>query len=505
MVRSQEYNEPDSHAQEPLDSFRAVLSFDDQDGQQPILKLGFGQDELENAPHRRNQASSRPFRVYGRPDKESVRRHHTSGDVLGAQRGRQGLILDATEESMVRLGKRQSQTLRSPKLTATCCTDSRPTMTKMVSFSSDKTASATGPEPTAAAAAAAAAATSTTTSTEAMFESLSWLERSEDLDLRLALDGQHFDLGDQHASAPTKQRGPSFRRRLSISKLPFGNRMPVTVNGPPSKDASARNSVAASPQPSAPGSPVQSHARRRSRALSLLTSNRQPISAPAPDPLTFVDPAAAHYQDPDARMKLRVYLASAHKFDEAIEFGFPSIEDVQDKAYAKGHKRAASQQESGSALDKRLPRTPDDGSSIYSDDDDDDDHDDDGEASSTEPDSPRTPLTMEKPLLLKATKENHDEECHMSTTTSREMTLRMTLTRPDLRANEEQIYGWQKMSSGRHKSSQTKDEPHLAVSLLRDGHSKESIERQFAALDQEGLFANDDGVMKRFWNRVRRA
>ncbi|KAG6014337.1 hypothetical protein E4U54_005487 [Claviceps lovelessii] len=499
MVRSQEYNEPNSHAQEPLDSFRAVLSFDDQDGQQPILKLGFGQDELENAPHRRNQASSKPLRVYARPDKESVKRDHPSGDVLGAQRGRQGVILDAAEESMVRLGKRQSQTLRSPKFTPTCCTDSRPAMTKMVSFSSDKTASTTGPEATAA----AAAATSTTASTEAMFESFSWLERSEDLDLRLALDGQSFDLGDQHASAPTKQRGPSFSRRLSTSKLPFGNRTPVTVNGSPSKDASARNSVAAPSQPSAPGSPVQRHARRRSRALSLLTSNRQPISAPAPDPLTFVDPAAAHYQDPDARMKLRVYLASAHKFDEAVEFGFPSIEDVQDKAYAKGHKRATSQQESGSVPDKRLPLTPDDGSSIYSDDD--DDHDDDGEASSTEPDSPRTPLTMEKPLLLKATKENQDEECHMSTTTSREMTLRMTLTRPDLRANEEQIYGWQKMSSGRHKPSQTKDEPHLAVSLLRDGHSKESIERQFAALDQEGLFATDDGVMKRFWNRVRRA
>lgn len=40
----------------------------------------------------------------------------------------------------------------------------------------------------------------------------------------------------------------------------------------------------------------------------------------------YDDPNASHWQDPDARLKLRVYLASPQKFDEAIEFGFPSLD-----------------------------------------------------------------------------------------------------------------------------------------------------------------------------------
>ncbi|KAG5929795.1 hypothetical protein E4U42_004519 [Claviceps africana] len=510
---NQEYNELDSHCQARLDSSHAVPStFDDQDQQQPTLKLGFGQDELENAPHRRTQANSKPLRVYGRSDKRSVKRYPSSSDVLSPPRVRQSVILDATEESMVRLVKRQSQTPGPPQVLPSCCTDSRPKITKMVSFSSDNPATTVEPDSTAAA--AASTTTSTTASTN-MFESFSWLEESEDLDLRLLLHDYHFDHGRESGRAPAKRR-PSLRRRLSISKLPFGKRASVAVDEAQNKDASVRECVvASSPRSSVPSSPAPRHARRRSRALSLITSTRQPVPVSEPDLSTFVDPAAAHYQDPDARMKLRVYLASAHKFDEAIEFGFPSVGDVQETGHARGHRRAASQrEESSSGLYRPPPCTQDDKSSMYSDGDNDDDDDDDDEASATEPDSPRTPLAAEKPLLMKSTKDCREEEYHVpkeehahhAPTTLREMTLRMTLTRPDLRANEEQIYGWQRMSSGQRKSSQAKHEPHVAAPLLRDGQSnKATIERQFAALDQEGLVENDDGPVKRFWNRVRRA
>ena len=81
------------------------------------------------------------------------------------------------------------------------------------------------------------------------------------------------------------------------------------------------------------------------------------------------------------------------------------------------------------------------------------------------------------------------------------MTLRMTLTRSDLRAGDEQIYGWQKRHATRR--SQTRNEPHSPPPFSSDGNSKESIERQFAAMDQEYL-ASDNGVVKRFWNRMRR-
>ncbi|KAG6039310.1 hypothetical protein E4U41_002979 [Claviceps citrina] len=491
IVRNPEYNnELDPPGQDRLDCPLAVLSLDDQD-QQPTLKLGFGQDELANAPHRRIQAQNKPSRIDACPGKRALKRYQSSNDVLSVQRARKSVILDATEESILRLGTRQPQ-IAGPERRPTSATDCRSKRDMMVSFSADNPPTTAEPDLVAEAA--------TTTSADSMMASISWLEDGEDLDSRLVLDDYHFDHDHRNAPAPTK-RDPPFRRRLSISKLPFGNRSSMMMSRPATRNVSARNSVAtATPHTCAPGSPVQGHARRRSRALSLITSNRQPV----PDALTFVDPAAAHYQDPDARMKLRVYLASAHKFDEAIEFGFPSLGEAQGKGLPKCHKRAASQQERcSSPLDRLLPSTQDDVNATYSDD----------EASATDPESPRTPETVEKHLPMEPGQGSRDGESYYSTldyaqapATSREMTLRMTLTRPDLRADDEQMYGWQKISPGRKSSSLIKDEPYSPASSLRAAdHSKESIERQFAAMDQEDLLANDDGLVKRFWNRVRRA
>lgn len=41
-----------------------------------------------------------------------------------------------------------------------------------------------------------------------------------------------------------------------------------------------------------------------------------------------IDPPAQYYRDPEARLKLRVYLASPQKFDEAVEFGFPTLKGL---------------------------------------------------------------------------------------------------------------------------------------------------------------------------------
>ena len=46
---------------------------------------------------------------------------------------------------------------------------------------------------------------------------------------------------------------------------------------------------------------------------------------PSIDSTVSIDAAATYYQDPEARMKLRKYLASPQKFDEAVAFGFPSL------------------------------------------------------------------------------------------------------------------------------------------------------------------------------------
>ncbi|KAG6163279.1 hypothetical protein E4U51_005831 [Claviceps purpurea] len=480
-------------AQDKPDCRLAMLSFnDDQDQPLPILKLGFGQDELENAPHRRIQGKSKPLRIDASPDTRSVERRQSRNDLSSAQAQR-----DTPEASTVQLGKHQSrQTLGSEHLT-TASIDCRPQVAEMVSFSADYPPSTTGSDM-----AAAAAAHSTASGTDALLESLGWLEESEDLDLKLALDDYNFDDGDENVTVSTKW-DHLFGKHLSIAKLPFGHRASVAMPRPPTKKGLVRTSVAASLHTSVPSPPGHGHSRRRSRALSLITPNRQTV----PDSTTFVDPAAAHYQDPDARMKLRVYLASANKFDEAVEFGFPSLEDASDKVHASGRKRAASQEErSSSRLGKLSPCAQDDEFPIYSDDD---------EASTMEPNSPRTPSTiMDNALLMKPMQASWDEtrqsqgpkEDAHAPATLREMTLRMTLTRPDLRANEEQMYGWQKVSA-EQKPYQIKDvhEPRLVASQVRRVHSKPSIERQLAAMDQEGPWANDEGVMKRLWNRVRRA
>ncbi|KHN99930.1 uncharacterized protein MAM_01854 [Metarhizium album ARSEF 1941] len=323
---------------------------------------------------------------------------------------------------------------------------------------------------------------------DSIYESFRWLEEDSDLDLKLCLDDYHSNLRGHQVSAG-KHR-PSFIRHLYIPKLPFSSRASPTSSRPTSNDCTASPQLTASPTASIPGSPVQGHVRRRSRGLSLISPNKQPV----PDASVSTDSAAAHYRDPDARMKLRVYLASPHKFDEAVEFGFPSIEEVQnDQDFPP-------QGQFNSATERPSKSLEDDKSSVYSD-----------EASAKDPESPRTPEMMEKPLSAKPLHVRQDKDdmankvdCAQAPTACREMTLRMTLTRPDLRANENKIYGWQQeFPNGRR--SQTRDEPLSPRSATREGASKESVERQFAAWDREDVLANDNGVVKRFWNRVRRS
>ncbi|KJZ71393.1 hypothetical protein HIM_09181 [Hirsutella minnesotensis 3608] len=182
-------------------------------------------------------------------------------------------------------------------------------------------------------------------------------------------------------------------------------------------------------------------------------------------------------------MKLRVYLGSPHKFDEAVEFGFPAMDLVPDQDSRK-HARRNSDADSP----KLHTFLEDDASSLYS------------ETSAGEPESPRTPETSEHPLPMRPIRVSQERgprvkgDYAQAPACSREMTLRMTLTRPDLRSHEGEMYGWQKKALGR-KSSE------LLSPVMYN--TKESIERQFAAIDEEEL-ANGSGVVKRFWNRVRR-
>jgi hypothetical protein len=133
-----------------------------------------------------------------------------------------------------------------------------------------------------------------------------------------------------------------------------------------------------------------------------------------------------------------LYLASPQKFDEAIEFGFPSVEERNQWS----HNRPMTSPQTKPEPNRTFFH--DDTPSLSGDEGDDVD----------EPDTlfdPRTPeeavFHMHRPSHKNSTDGNlasrpsynrrHPETYARGVTTDREMTLHMTLTRPDLRSPEE--------------------------------------------------------------------
>lgn len=322
---------------------------------------------------------------------------------------------------------------------------------------------------------------------ETMYDSFRWMDEESDLDLRLVLDDYHANLEGVVIPSPTSNRRPSFRRQMSISKIPFGR--------------SSLSSI----QPRSPKTetPPVIHNRQKSRAMSLIAPKHQIQNS-----VSSIDPNATHYQDPEARLKLRVYLASPQKFDEAIEFGFPSMDGVAG---------ADKENKPPMRLSKDIPEIKrsfateagrsflDDAASLFEDD-----------ISMADPDSPITPLGADssfstehrssisaygtkssktsvdfshlgitKPTLIK-----QPDSYAQAAAGSREMTLRMTLTRPDLRADETTIYGWQSRAPLREAS-------------LDDLDEKQDTRGPFGGHDGWGPAEKENGVVKRLWNRVK--
>ncbi len=332
---------------------------------------------------------------------------------------------------------------------------------------------------------------STSKMASVMYESFRWMDEEEDLNLKLVLDDYHANLDGVVIPTPNSNQRPSFRRQMSVSKMPF-----------------SRNSMS-SIQPRSPKSDpsVNGHMRSKSRTLPLIAP--RPPRHMANDSVSSIDPNATHYQDPEARLKLRVYLASPQKFDEAIEFGFPSMDGVADSAADKENIVPTRQSRDTVGLKKSYATEKsflDDTASLFEDD-----------TSMVDPDSPLTPvapdthfrpqnrashvysskgskasvdfahLGFNKPMVVK-----QPESYTQAMAGSREMTLRMTLTRPDLRADESTLYGWQTAKSP------LREEP-LAPEL----DDKFEVKGPFGGVDGWGPPDKENGVVKRFWNKVR--
>ncbi|MCJ1474346.1 hypothetical protein MMC13_003004 [Lambiella insularis] len=260
---------------------------------------------------------------------------------------------------------------------------------------------------------------------DAMMDSFRWIEEDNDLDL--SLDDYHTHIADVAAdNEKPSSRRPSVRRTFSLNNL---NTLSILSDSGTSSDNASSLTGRSSLHPS---STVQTL-----RRPSLSSQTSYPIYGQS----------ATHYSDPEARLKLRVYLGSPQKFDEAIEFGFPSLQ--------RPNLPAARQPSTSSHRPKPVTAEV---QTFYDDDNDtasqfkDMDGEDTGSLPETQ--SPLVPFDSafrppdNKSIVQPSTKgsirpamwQAAPEPYVHSRAGDREMTLRMTLTRPDLRADESVLY-----------------------------------------------------------------
>ncbi|MCJ1469852.1 hypothetical protein MMC07_008495 [Pseudocyphellaria aurata] len=278
---------------------------------------------------------------------------------------------------------------------------------------------------------------------EAMMDSFRWMDEDEDLDL--TLDDYHIHMASTtESSTKNSSRRPSFHKSPSVTNIPLG-RPSMEASPDPPRFTGRRPSNAIPHIFTQYAKPNTS-----SKPASPATINFPP-KPPTPThssqtPRHIIETSARHYQDPEARLKLRVYLASPQKFDEAIEFGFPSL--VQAKEIHIPPSRPSPPKHQHPAPTPLTWFNDDKNPSV-------------SEAMDSDSDTaslPQTPCTpdfrephMPSPRNFISTDADalHPRKLpfkpyHHVLSGQREMTLRMTLTRPDLRKDDDQpdsIYG----------------------------------------------------------------
>ena len=135
------------------------------------------------------------------------------------------------------------------------------------------------------------------------------------------------------------------------------------------------------------------------------------------------------YQDPHTRKKLRRFLSTDHAFDEALNFGFPAS-DTKDAAEPNISQYRPYSSSFAASVDARPTRPQA------------------GRVGSAEPSSPIAFDDGETPMPLSSNPPHRlpRRVIHSSSSSrpsERDMTIRMTLTRPELRSSDEEMYAWQ--------------------------------------------------------------
>ncbi|KAJ5609879.1 hypothetical protein N7528_009145 [Penicillium herquei] len=298
---------------------------------------------------------------------------------------------------------------------------------------------------------------------QSIYDSFRWLDGDGDLDL--SLDEYHAHIADA-AIRKAPRRRTSFRRSLSFSTYSSPKHR-QTASVPP------QNAIPRSIPPSQslpPFGPLLNH-NPSSRPGSRHQSSHAPKSS-----TSSMDPSAQYYQDPDARLKLRVYLASPQKFDEAIEFGFPALdgnkENMSPEPYTAsisiGHEYAGTFFEDD---DGTMVGSP--GGSVVEE-----------PALSMASQMRETPRpSVDTPSLLQRRQSflPAPRTGPQRLPGNREMTLKMTLTRPDLRTESP-------------TSSPSSEDP-LRLAALPPADRNQHL---WDDLDDE------QGVVKKMWRKLRR-
>jgi hypothetical protein len=291
-----------------------------------------------------------------------------------------------------------------------------------------------------------------------------------------------FDFDFPSKPTPPPKDNHEFRSR-SFSNSSWSPRRSSFATSPRTADSSAQSGMFLfDPMSSAYGKVFVTPGHRRTRSLSNPASRHSttsPLLGPRQDSLPFVspsrpkhqraqttqlpgrshlqfptstlvDPEATHYRDPEARKKLRTYLAP-QKFDEAIQFGFSA---APEKDAIAPHYQLPPITTHARKFSRDMYKYLKDGRHSFLDYKSTDNQglESDGE-SVMEVESPATPSSTGMSFRLHSRHMSSMDSTGLPSTQSsicqlnREMTLRMTLTRPDLRAEDEKLYGWQAQHS----------------------------------------------------------
>lgn len=391
------------------------------------------------------------------PDK--VRQKHFTKDEQRELAGlRSSWILDAADESVLRAGRQRIHSV--------------PTLGTSYSYSSSGSSVHTLEDER--------PIDSAVDMDESFFDGFRWMNDDDDLDLTLDDYHSHLAASTEPASRRTSRR-PSFQRSFSLTALPH-----VELHRPQSREANVR--VPPLPAISPRNSSQRGSSRSRTRHHDIVPTQ----------PLRITDQPAKHYQDPEARLKLRVYLASPSKFDEALEFGFPSLESSEN---LPEHRRPSISR--NHHTEPVLPTFYDSENHSFLDSLDSDSDDPESLPEMSIPNTPSDGMFFRNPHRLPTSKppssdldrpfwklpgrlnvkpvdqQQGQHQPYVVSGCNREMTLRMTLTRPDLRASDELLYG-------------TGDNDPLALEQLPLPSTRDDIWEQHK---------EPGGAMKNFWKK----